>query len=76
MTGGPKGNMVLLPLVSIVFDWFSWCGMLWTKMQVHDVLETNLILRMCVAHKQDSGVCHGQISLISCSVYNNILFWL
>jgi hypothetical protein len=63
MTGGAKGNTVLLPLVSTVIDWFSWCGVWWTKMQVHDVLETNLILRMCAAQKQDLGVCHGQISL-------------
>jgi hypothetical protein len=66
MTGGAKSNTVLLPLVSTVIDWFSWCGVWWTKMQVHDVLETNLILRMCAAQKQDLGVCHGQISQRFC----------
>jgi hypothetical protein len=55
--------MDLLPILPAGSDQFIWCGVLHTKPQFCNVLETIFIFRMCLAQSCTLKMCCRQISL-------------
>ena len=58
-----RGQNCLLHLCSAINDYYTRCGVLETKSQFHDVLETKSVFMMCSTQNHSLKVCCIQISL-------------